>query len=172
MSALESPAYDPAALLGMARNLDREGRLAEAACAYEALMRASDPDVEVYLNLIGLFFCAMDPREAAHYRVGDDFRKLARLRFDELVELVLERWPHSVEGWFWRKYADRLFGDGPVFARELAERLTKSKELVPYAYLALAGAAGPYGQQMQALRVLGNVQLTARMRYALHLLGR
>lgn len=166
------PSVTPGHLLGLARRLDRDGRLAEAACAYEQVLRRSDPGMDVHLNLIGLYFCALDPSEAAHYNVGEPFRELARLRFDELVAVVRERWPKCVEGWFWRQYSDRLFGDGPVFVRELEKRLKGSKELVPFAYLSLAGKAASYRQQIQALRVLGNVQLTARMRYALRLLGR
>jgi hypothetical protein len=165
-----STSTDTATLVSLARGLDREERLAEAACVYEAVVRSAAPELDLCLNLAVLYLASMDPVEAAHHGLGDSFRAFAKLRFHELIDEIEGRWPKSVEAWFWKRYALRLYDSGAVFVRECEERLRGSSELVPYAYLHLAGGKD-HQQQVRALRVLGTVQLTTRMRYVLSMLG-
>lgn len=170
MTIETSPSVDTPVLLSLARSLDREERVAEAACVYEAVVRAPGAELDVCLNLAVLYLAAMDPVEAAHHGLGDSFRKYAGLRFRQLIDEIEEHWPQSVEAWFWSRYARRLYENGPVFVRECEERLRGSTELVPYAYLHLAGGKDRQ-QQVRALRVLGTVQPTTRMRYVISMLG-
>jgi hypothetical protein len=151
--------------------LDRQGRIQEAAAAYETVLQEAPDHLEGMLNLLVLYWQATDYGTSAAARLSPEFVDLAGRRLRELLASAHKRFPGRPEVVFWAKYiAWADFGD-PFELAECRELLRAHPSYLEPALLLYSMSAGAEAEPeaMQLLERCSNEQ-TARCRYIVSVL--
>ena len=148
----------------IAHALDGEGRVVEAAWAYELAIQDPIVDREVFLDLAALYFICNDTGFFAANRLHRSFVYSTCPRAMEILALLESRYGRSAEVDAWRQHMrERVLGE--LIPAEVYERLASEGSAV--AHVLLYVASGRTMHRAEAERVFAAVRqgATARQRY-------
>ncbi|WNG49632.1 hypothetical protein F0U60_40075 [Archangium minus] len=152
--------------------LDREGRIEEAALLYEEALLAGERTLELFLNLVILYWQATDFGFSTHHRLGPGFVATAGKRFPSLLREAGRAYPGSTEVRFWQKYIP--WADlGEYFAPEDCRKLLLEDPsvLVPVVYLFNEREGREYREKAVELLQRCWEDGTTRSRYVASVIG-
>lgn len=90
--------------LGRAIEADRSGRLVEAADLYEALLDSEHESVEVFLNLLVLYWQVTDFGFWVGHGLPEEFVGRAGQRLHDLLEDGVKKYEENIEAISWKRY--------------------------------------------------------------------
>ena len=147
-----------------ALELDARERPVEAAWAYEIAIQSTKAQIDLFLNLVVLYFQCADYGYQSHHHLRDDFVDGCWTRSFQVLDMAERLFGEQTEIQFWRAYISSVYTKEEGiedFSRKLVER---SDSLLPPAYLFLAGNI-EYRDAAQELCRSVKDGLTERQRY-------
>lgn len=151
--------------LSLAVMADSEGRMQDAAQAYEDVLRSDPTDLDATINLAVLYWQATDYGMSASRQLPVEFVALAGRRLRELLGQASQRFGGRPEVTFWTKYiAWSDFGEETPLD-ECRNLLRDHPQYLEPAMLLFAQSAGSEAQE-EAMELLAKCSVqTTRCRY-------
>lgn len=145
---------------------DRQGRIQDAAIAYESVLLSAPDDLAATMNLAVLYWQATDPGISAAERLPPEFIALAGKRSRELLEAAQRRFPSEPELLFWPRYIAWADLGEPFDLAECRELLRQHPEYLEPAFVLFSRSAGAEAEA-EAMKLLERCSEdpTARCRY-------
>lgn len=154
-------------LLMTALEFDQDDRPVEAADAYEEVLRECPGDRDTIVNLIGIYFAALDGGYSARHHLSQEFIERSDKRFHALLNQGLMFLPQDTELDFWKRYyAVRVLGENwdEVFPAAYEHIVVQGHQLAPYLALFLSSAGMKYETELRQLLVATSQGQTQRER--------
>lgn len=121
---------------------DRQGRIQDAAAAYEDVLLSTPDDFTSTINLAVLYWQATDVGISATEHLPPEFVALAGKRFRELLEAAEERFPRQPELLFWRQYIAWADLGDPFDPEDCRELLRQHSEYLEPAFMLFSISGG------------------------------
>jgi len=145
---------------------DRQGRIQDAAAAYEGVLLSTPNDLTATVNLVVLYWQATDFGVSATKRLPPAFVASAGRRFRELLEAAQKRFPNQPELLFWARYIAWADLGDPFEPAECRELLCHHPEYLEPAFALFSRSDGTEAEA-EAMKLLDRCSETptARCRY-------
>lgn len=145
---------------------DRLANIMDAAAKYETLIEEGDARSIVIVNLSVLYWQSTDFGTVAAYNLPAEFVSLAGTRSRELLAMLLENEPTSLEGRFWSSYIAWADLGEQVDAEQCRRSLRDSPDYLEPAMYLYAASNGTEAAALAAeLLAQSRAQQTVRSRY-------
>jgi hypothetical protein len=146
--------------------IDEQGKLAEAAMAYEKYLESNPSDVEAILDLAFVYWQATDGGVAADQHLPMSFLDLAEARWKQLFRQAKEFHPERSDVAFWEKYI--LWADlgEPLEENECREFLRRQPQYPDPGFALFSWSGGTEAREAaQQLLRRCSTSSTTRCRY-------
>jgi len=119
-------------LIEQAREFDRLDKPSEAAETYEEAIRTADAPLDMYVDLVALYFVCGDPGYYGEHNLSNEFCTNAYYRMFELETEAQKKFGYNSEIKFWIRFmGDVLYGE-TVSGEEYEEIALSGDSPVPY----------------------------------------
>ena len=152
--------------LAEALSAERDGRIEDAAAAYEGVLLSTPDDLTTTINLIVLYWQATDFGISATQRLSPAFVVIAGRRLRELLEEPQACLSSQAEFLFWRKYIAWADLGEPLDPADCREFLRQNPQYLEPAFVVFSRSAGVEAEA-EAMKLLERCSKcpTARCRY-------
>jgi len=160
-------------LIKRARGFELLDKPVEAAEAYEEAIRTTSVPLDVYVDLVALYFVCTDPNYYAGHQLPLEFVERLYDRALELEAEVLENFGYNSEIRFWIKFIDDVLNGRPFAKDEYKEIANSGVSSVPYLVVHREFPDNEYYQKRAKEAYLMSLgKETARNRYIFSILSK
>ncbi len=149
----------------LARKFDAQDCPIEATWAYELAIREPIADLDLYFDLVGVYFACQDGGYVAAHRLNSEFIGSAYYRLFEILDEAEARFGTHTEIEFWRLYVREIVL-GADLPDEVYEALARQGDsLMPHYRLYINSSGTRYQEEVKALLSQVRDGSTERKRY-------
>ena len=157
-------------LIEKAREFDRLDKPKEAVEVYEAVIQTAGAPLDVYVDLVALYFVCGDPGYSAAHNLSVEFLCKAETRMLELKEEVVNKFGYNSEIDFWIKYHDYILIGYEISIEEFEIVALSGDSPVPYLLSSLNTKNDEYRNKAEQAYLMSLGRETARKRYIFSIL--
>lgn len=152
--------------LSLAIELDRDGKLVEAAWAYELAIQGGPLPLDASLDLVGIYLTCADAGYAASEELPMHFVDAAYSRAHEVLASCSERYANHPEVAAWRLFLrERVLGER--WPLEVFERLAMEGSELALVALFVASDRQRFSTEVRSILTAASAADSARKRYLL-----